>query len=354
MTTSRRRFGKRECAMTTGPGGWVSPCATCSCADATSCSSTAVEKSRRRVSDSSRDSASISRRRAAANVTTAAVASTGPSDATTSPAPWAPRWPRRSSRVAWSSASPIVEPLPSRRSAERRSRPWAWPSTDRPRLASPARASGSAPPTCQAHHHGAAKQEEDRDGWQRINHGGGHHGVPWRVGVIEQLGLHDGRGHVLFRREKRELIDIVVPDEHERIGRERGDQHGKDHRREPDVEAVGELPPEVFEIAGVLRQNHAEALERRCRGPEVAAELDLAFLGIERDQQHGVDGDQRPDQQHDAEHHRARFRDEPPESHSCTTLVWSARISAITSGTSSGRTEIAAATPSAGFAAPKA
>src|SRR5262249_5713450 len=122
-----------------------------------------------------------------------------------------------------------------------------------------------------------------------------------------------------------------------------------------------------LEIAGILRQDHAEALERGFRWPEVAAELDLAFLRIEGDQQHVVHGQQRPDEQGDAEQDGARRGEEPSEpdaegsplgrhreAHSWMALVWSTRISTMTAGISRGRIDITAATPRAGLAASKA
>src|SRR5262245_294656 len=48
-----------------------------------------------------------------------------------------------------------------------------------------AAAVASGPPVRQGAHHGAAQGKEDGDGRQRIDDGGGHHGVPRRVGVVE-------------------------------------------------------------------------------------------------------------------------------------------------------------------------
>jgi Helix-turn-helix domain len=71
---------------------------------------------------SSRGSVSIFGRRAAPGDITAAAASTGPSDATTSPAPWARPWRRRSWHGVWSRAFPTAGLCPSRRSVGKRSR----------------------------------------------------------------------------------------------------------------------------------------------------------------------------------------------------------------------------------------
>ena len=136
----------------------------------------------------------------------------------------------------------------------------------------------------------------------------------------------------------------------------------------PMIKAVAELVPEIFEISGLLRHDRAEAVERRLRRPDIAVELDLPLFGIERDQEHVVDRQQRPDQQDEAEDHRARFDENPsqpiarargrPEATAMLTAaprcVWSRRISTITIGISIGRADNTAATPSAGSARSKA
>src|SRR5439155_20110006 len=93
---------------------------------------------------------------------------------------------------------------------------------------------------------------------------------------------------------------------------------------------------------------------------DVAGELDLAFLRIKRDQQHVVERQQRPDQQRDPEQYRTGLGQPAPplamparqprggcrrDAHNATSLVWSRRISMITSGISSGNTDTAAAMP---------
>ncbi len=77
-----------------------------------------------------------------------------------------------------------------------------------------------------------------------------------------------------------------------REARQRADQHGQNHRQQTDVKAVAELVPEILEIPGLLRHDRAEALERWLGGPDIAVELDFTFFGVERDQQHVVDGRQ--------------------------------------------------------------
>ena len=144
-----------------------------------------------------------------------------------------------------------------------------------------------------------------------------------------------------------------------RKARERPDKHGQHHRQEPDKDAVAELIPEIFEVAGLLRDDIDKAVERRLGCPEIPGELDFPFLGIERDQEQIVDRQQRPDQQHRAERDRAGFDEPLPmaqtkrkasgrAAHSCTELVWNRRISTMMSGIKTGNADITAATPSAG------
>src|SRR6185503_17109972 len=103
--------------------------------------------------------------------------------------------------------------------------------------------------------------------------------------------------------------------------------------------------------------------------PDEALELYIAFIAIERDQQHVVNGRQRPDQERDAEYHRRHFGEKAPQpmarsehgrtgragyAHNCTFLVWTVRMRMITIGISAGRADRTAATPSDGWAASKA
>ena len=118
----------------------------------------------------------------------------------------------------------------------------------------------------------------------------------------------------------------------------------------------------------MLRHDRTEALKRWLGRPDIAVEFDFAFFGIECNQQHVVDGEQRPDQEDAAEHHRGRFGENPSQTvaptrrlrecqrdaHSCASLVWSLRINTITIGISTGSADITAATPSAGLPKSKA
>jgi hypothetical protein len=56
-----------------------------------------------------------------------------------------------------------------------------------------------------------------------------------------------------------------------------------------------------------------KAVEGWVRRPDEALELYIAFIAIERDQQHVVNGRQRPDQERDAEYHRRHFGEKPPQ-----------------------------------------
>src|SRR5262245_15411982 len=97
-----------------------------------------------------------------------------------------------------------------------------------------------------------------------------------------------------------------------------------------------------------------EAVERWIRRPDDALELDISFVGIERDQQHVVHGRQRPDQEHDGQHHREGFDEHPPRPHNWTSRVWSVRIRMMAIGIRTGRADITTAMPSVGWAASKA
>jgi len=104
------------------------------------------------------------------------------------------------------------------------------------------------------------------------------------------------------------------------------------------------------------------------RWPDVAVELDLPFLGIERDQEQIVHRQQRPNEEDDAERRRTALDEHPPQApapapqaadngrdaHSCTSLVRSRFISTITIGIKSGRADMTAAIPSAGWLRSKA
>ena len=125
----------------------------------------------------------------------------------------------------------------------------------------------------------------------------------------------------------------------------------------------------MLEVAVRLGQDDAEGVERRLGRPDIAGELDLTLFRIERDQEHVVDRDQRPDQQDSGEHHRAGFDQNPTPpvapprqrqlggsrggAHNCTSLVWMRRSRMITIGISTGNADITAATPSAGLAMSK-
>src|SRR5262249_39636205 len=138
-----------------------------------------------------------------------------------------------------------------------------------------------------------------------------------------------------------------------------------------------ELMPEILQIPVILGPDHTKARERRVRRPDAAGEL--ITLVIERNEQHVVDGEQRPDQQGDAKHSahdaagnspsvavpRARaaissghaaHADFIGESrgHSCTPVLCKRRIKRITAGMASGRTDIIAAVPSSGWPKVKA
>src|SRR6202048_3030855 len=112
-----------------------------------------------------------------------------------------------------------------------------------------------------------------------------------------------------------------------------------------------------------LAYDDPKAFERRVRRPDIAGELVITF-GIERDQEHVVNRQERPDQQHDAEHRRGRFgEDAPPavarparrpaerrgDAHNSTSIAWTLRISTITSGISTGRADNITAMPSSGW-----
>ena len=112
-----------------------------------------------------------------------------------------------------------------------------------------------------------------------------------------------------------------------------------------------------------MGQDHAEGIERRLGREDVAGELDFTFFRIEGDQQHVVDREQRPDQQYQAEHHRARFGEKPTppaapasqpagchgDAHNCASLVCSLRIMMMMIGISTGTADITAATPRSGL-----
>jgi hypothetical protein len=88
--------------------------------------------------------------------------------------------------------------------------------------------------------------------------------------------------------------------------------HSQEHRHQTNEEAVTELAPEILNQPISLGQDGVEAVERRVRGPQEALELYVAVVGIERDQQHVVDGRQRPQQEHDDEYHRGHFGENSP------------------------------------------
>src|SRR6516225_3025819 len=126
--------------------------------------------------------------------------------------------------------------------------------------------------------------------------------------------------------------------------------------------AVAELAPEILEIPISLGYDDPKAFERRARRPDIAGELVITF-GIERDQEHVVNRQERPDQQHDAEDGRGRFGENPSravaptarwpaergDAHNWTSVAWTLRISTITSGISTGRADNITATPSSGW-----
>src|SRR5947208_1704853 len=118
--------------------------------------------------------------------------------------------------------------------------------------------------------------------------------------------------------------------------------------------AVAELMPEVLDEPISLGQDGVEAMERRVRRPDDPLEFDVALVAIERDQQHVVHGCQRPDQQQGAQGEGSQLDQHPPPAHSCISRVPSARIRMSVIGTSTGRADITAATPSEGWAPSKA
>ena len=116
----------------------------------------------------------------------------------------------------------------------------------------------------------------------------------------------------------------------------------------------------ILKVPVAFGEHPDERLERRVRRPDVAGEFGIAF-GIEGDQQQVVNRQQPPDQQHDREHGGPRRigpsapsvgRPAPGveggDTHSCTSLVWSRRVSSTPAGISTGSAAITAATPRSG------
>ena len=96
----------------------------------------------------------------------------------------------------------------------------------------------------------------------------------------------------------------------DRKARQRADEHRQERGRHAEIQAVAELAPEILEVPISLGYDDPKAFERRVRRPDITGELVITF-GIERDQEHVVNRQERPDQQHDAEHRRGRFGEEP-------------------------------------------
>src|SRR5262249_25030637 len=130
-----------------------------------------------------------------------------------------------------------------------------------------------------------------------------------------------------------------------------------------EIQAVAELAPEILEVPISLGYDDPKAFKRRVRRPDITGELVITFR-IERDQTHVVNRQERPDQQHDAEHRQGRVGETPPhaiarparqpaegrsDAHNCTSVVCTLRISTITSGISTGRADNITATPSSGW-----
>jgi hypothetical protein len=82
------------------------------------------------------------------------------------------------------------------------------------------------------------------------------------------------------------------------------------------------LTPEILKIPGLLGNDIEERFERRFRYPQIASELDLPFFGIERDQEHVVDGEQRPDQENETEYGRSDLGQNSPPSIARSPRRW--------------------------------
>src|SRR5262249_3948496 len=165
----------------------------------------------------------------------------------------------------------------------------------------------------------------------------------------------------------------------DREARHRADHQGEEHRADADVEAVGELVPELLEVPVALGDDDPEAVERRSFGKDRLCEH--VALRFERHHENVVDRNQGPDQHQAGDAEGARFL--PPaqparapralrrqgrdgqaygngdrvvdgDGHSVTSVVRSLRIRISTSGIISGSADSTAATPSSGRATSKA
>src|SRR5262249_11177279 len=161
--------------------------------------------------------------------------------------------------------------------------------------------------------------------------------------------------------------------------RHRADHQGEEHRADADIEAVGELVPELLEVPVALGDDDPEALERRPGWKDRFGEH--VALRFERHHEYVVDRNQGPDQHQDGDADRAHLL--PPAQparapcalrrqghdgqaygngdrvldgncHSVTSVVRSLRIRISTSGIMSGNAVSTAATPSSGRATSKA
>ncbi len=171
------------------------------------------------------------------------------------------------------------------------------------------------------------------------------------------------RQHVGQQREVGDDPALAQAHPAQRKTRQRADHHGQQHRRDAQIDAVGELMPEMIHQPVIFRPDRTEAGEIGIRRPEAAGEF--IGVGIERHQDHVVDRQQRPDQQPDAKGDAGRLGPQPPPAsarpkcrpaarraqhgaHNCTPVARVRRINQITTGIRMGSADIIAATPRSG------
>src|SRR6185312_5968034 len=180
-----------------------------------------------------------------------------------------------------------------------------------------------------------------------------------------QEGRRDDIGQQRGVADQPAMADAHATD---REARQRADEQSEKDRGDADIKAVAELVPEILKIPIALSDDDPEALHRGLLGPNVIGE-DVA-MRFERHYDDVVDRRQRPDQDDEAKHDRSclgkraaqpisadlpkRRRGCKPGAHSLTSVVRSLRISRITSGIISGRSDITAATPRSGLPTSKA
>src|SRR5206468_3342624 len=136
---------------------------------------------------------------------------------------------------------------------------------------------------------GVFLEDEDRVG-RRERHQGRDHRP--RV-VREPVVLHDPverdreerrRDHVGQQRSVAHQPAVADAHPADRKAGQRAEQQREERHHRADIEAVGELTPEVLQIPVALSQDAPEALDRRDPRPDVVGEH--VALGLERDQHH--------------------------------------------------------------------